>query len=211
MNQNLKRGRGRPVGTGIDDEPALARIADMIVANPSLRPTTAIKRVLDKPEPSIVRRLQVKWKEDAVGRLAAARARRDAPAPRRAITRRQPRALRQMAEAQSRVDQVFEVFNSPDMVAARETMRRIYESPDMLAAQEMMRQYRESPAMRAIEEYRNSPAMRAIEEYRNSPAMRAIEEYRNSPAMRALEELQNSPTMQAIREIHARVSILDKI
>src|ERR1700730_6419276 len=41
-----KRGRGRPRGTGKPDGPTLRRIADTIVADPTLRPTTAIKRTV---------------------------------------------------------------------------------------------------------------------------------------------------------------------
>jgi hypothetical protein len=46
MNNHDKRGRGRPIGTGKDDSSTLSRVADLIAANPALRPTTAIKRVV---------------------------------------------------------------------------------------------------------------------------------------------------------------------
>jgi hypothetical protein len=57
-----KRKRGRPVGSCIDDSPLLARVADILLSDPKLKPTTAIKRVLGSPDPSPIRRLQSKWK-----------------------------------------------------------------------------------------------------------------------------------------------------
>src|SRR3546814_6510390 len=86
MNNIINRGRGRPVGTGLDDGPTLNKMADIMVANPAMRPTTAMRRAIDKPGPSVVRRLQVKWKAGSAEYLAAARARRaaaSAPVPAR--------------------------------------------------------------------------------------------------------------------------------
>lgn len=56
-----KTRRGRPKGTGIDDRAALIRIAALISADPSLKPTTAI-RALGVIEPSVIRRLRDKFK-----------------------------------------------------------------------------------------------------------------------------------------------------
>lgn len=74
MNTGNRR-RGRPLGTGLKDAPTLARVADLMLANPSLRPTTAIKRVTGTSDPSVIRRLQVKWKADGAWHFAEARAR----------------------------------------------------------------------------------------------------------------------------------------
>lgn len=65
MKNAAKRGRGRPEGSGLNDGPVLARMADMIVAAPRLKPTTAAKRVLDGPDEATISRLQVKWKRMA--------------------------------------------------------------------------------------------------------------------------------------------------
>lgn len=59
-----KRKRGRPLGSCIDDSPWLAQVADILLSNPKLKPTTAIKRVLPTPDLSPIRRLQSKWKHD---------------------------------------------------------------------------------------------------------------------------------------------------
>jgi len=62
LAMTIQQSRGRPRGTGKNDEPTLAAIADLLVANSSLKPTTAIKRLLGRPTEAVVRRLQIKWK-----------------------------------------------------------------------------------------------------------------------------------------------------
>lgn len=165
-----KRNRGRPRGTGLDDSPTLRKVAEMLAADPSRKPTAAIKRALDKPTETAVRRLQGKWKDQGAKYLADAQARRSAaPAPpRRTSAPYSPRAARQMLEAHRRMQDAL----SPSMLAAQEMMN----SPAMMAAQEAARRLSESPAMRAIEELQNSPTMRAMRELQASPAMRAIQE-----------------------------------
>ena len=197
MNNQIKRRRGRPIGTGKDDSSTLSRVADLIAANPALRPTTAIKRLLDTLDPSTIRRLQVKWRVGKDEYLAQARLRRTVVVAqaRRSNAPYSPRAARQLAAAHramqdtlggSHLASVQAALNDPGLRAMREAMG----SPAMLATQEAMRRYQESPAMRAIEEFRSSPAMRAIEELQNSPTMRAIRELQDSPAMRAMRDLQ---------------------
>ncbi len=56
--------RGRPKGTGIDDRALLIEIAEMIAADPAMKPTTAI-RALGIEDPSIIRRLRDKYNEHA--------------------------------------------------------------------------------------------------------------------------------------------------
>jgi hypothetical protein len=54
--------RGRPKGTGLDDAGPLAAIAELIAANPGMKPTTAIK-ALGFSDPSTVRRLRDKYQQ----------------------------------------------------------------------------------------------------------------------------------------------------
>lgn len=54
--------RGRPKGTGLDDAGPLAAIAELIAANPGMKPTTAIK-ALGISDPSTVRRLRDKYQQ----------------------------------------------------------------------------------------------------------------------------------------------------
>ena len=53
--------RGRPKGTGIDDNDRIARLAELLRIHPELRPTTAI-RAMGIIDPSIVRRIRDKYK-----------------------------------------------------------------------------------------------------------------------------------------------------
>lgn len=84
-----KQPRGRPPGTGKDDSAALAATADLLIANTSLRPSTAMRRAVRNIGDSHLRRLQGKWKRDGAHLLAEAaeraRARRAAAADDRAI------------------------------------------------------------------------------------------------------------------------------
>lgn len=206
--KNSKRGRGRPIGSGLDDGPTLKTVADMIVVNPSLRPTTAIRRTLGTPGESTIRRLQVKWKAVAAEYLADARDRRAVtltPA-RRAGASYTPQTARQLAQAHRAMQEalgssglraVQQAMNSPAQRAALEYMN----SPAFRAAQEAMGPIKDSPAARALWEAQNSPAMRAIEQVWDRPEMRAIRELQNSPAMRLHRELQDSPAMKVARAL----------
>jgi hypothetical protein len=56
-----KARRGRPIGTGIDDNDRIQRLAELLKTKPDLRPTTAI-RVMGFSDPSTIRRLRDKYK-----------------------------------------------------------------------------------------------------------------------------------------------------
>ncbi len=71
-----KRRRGRPIGSCKDDTQFLIGVANVLMAHPGMRPTTAIKRVLGSPNPSPIRRLQSKWKQDGPRYMRGAQARR---------------------------------------------------------------------------------------------------------------------------------------
>lgn len=71
---------GRPKGTGADDRKELAAVADILVRNPDVRPTTAMKLVLRKAvgrhwrgADGGLRTLQRKWKEQGPQLLEEAR------------------------------------------------------------------------------------------------------------------------------------------
>lgn len=82
--QTSKRQRGRPKGTGINDRDTLMRIAEIVVANPALKPTTAIKQA-GITNPSTIRRLRDKFAEHGDELIAQVRKRETAsttaPAP----------------------------------------------------------------------------------------------------------------------------------
>lgn len=75
MTRNPKP-RGRPQGTEIDDNAVLMAIADRILAEPHLRPTTAHRKINPMASDAVVRRVQAKWKARGAAMLAKARTRR---------------------------------------------------------------------------------------------------------------------------------------
>lgn len=75
--QTAKRQRGRPKGTGINDRDTLMRIAEIVAANPALKPTTAIKQA-GVTNPSTIRRLRDKFAEQGDQLIAEARSRQTA-------------------------------------------------------------------------------------------------------------------------------------
>jgi hypothetical protein len=177
VNFSNKRGRGRPIGRGKDDSGTLARIADLIVTSPKLKPTTAMRHVLDAGvanNQSVIRRLQVKWRAEAGRYLAQAQARRAVAPARRSRTACSSRTGLQFAVAQqvmhdalglSQLASVQAAFETPALRAAREMMIK----PGMLAAQEAACRFRESPGVLAAEKMYNSPRYRRYASFRTAP------------------------------------------
>jgi hypothetical protein len=62
--------RGRPKGTGIDDNQRLAQLAELLRIRPDLRPTTAIRQ-MGYSNPSAIRRLRDKYKVFTLGTRAS--------------------------------------------------------------------------------------------------------------------------------------------
>jgi hypothetical protein len=80
QKMTTKKRRGRPLGSGIDDSAELSQVADLLVRNPSMRPSAAMKQATrgrkgrETPE-TLLRRLQAKWKQQGESLLAAAQER----------------------------------------------------------------------------------------------------------------------------------------
>jgi hypothetical protein len=77
---NNKRSRGRPRGSGKNDDRHLAQVADLLVQEPSLTATAAMKRIMSNcndwdaaSEPALIRRWQSKWKLNGEALLVKAR------------------------------------------------------------------------------------------------------------------------------------------
>jgi len=70
------RKRGRPKGTQIDDSDVLEKIAELILLQPKLRPTTAIKK-LGIYDESQLHRVRGKWKIRGAELLAETRAKKE--------------------------------------------------------------------------------------------------------------------------------------
>ena len=146
-----KRSRGRPPGTGKNDTPDLAQVADVIVADPKLKPTTAMKRVIAKrkewqeSDATLLRRWQGKWKEAGAALLTAAK-------------ERAANNLRSSAgyAPTSYVGSLYE--NGPEW-RAMNAARALSE-----AVMRPLRAIEESPAFKIMQHIENSPEMKAMRE-----------------------------------------------
>jgi hypothetical protein len=58
--------RGRPKGTGIDDNQRLVQLSELLRLRPDSRPTTAIRQ-MGYSDPSAIRRLRDKYKVFSLG------------------------------------------------------------------------------------------------------------------------------------------------
>jgi hypothetical protein len=111
-----KASRGRPKGTGLNDAAQLQAIADLIAADPALKPTTAIK-TLGITDPSIIRRLRDKYHLEAdklqTGLpVPSAHAQRPAPEPLRLVARETGVAPRSAALAVARPTKVSGIVDA---------------------------------------------------------------------------------------------------
>jgi hypothetical protein len=106
--------RGRPKGSGIDDQKLLRDIASLIAAKPDLKPTTAIKS-LGVTDPSAVRRLRDKFHQFSAGISAATD---DAVAQAPAATASAPRAIAATIEAAGETRQELPAPRSASSPAA---------------------------------------------------------------------------------------------
>jgi hypothetical protein len=154
----------------------LNEVADLLVRQPGLKPTTAIKRVSASgavrgaSREADIRRLQIKWKRASEELLKAASDRRNA-------------ALREgIAVSSPAPGHVY----AASIAAARE-IERILNPPGLRA----MRDFYDNPTMRALRELQDSPGVRAMREFQDSPAQRAMREFLDSPARRAAREIQS--------------------
>ena len=179
-----KKPRGRPKGSGIPTDPAtLAAVADLMILEPDLKPTTAIKRVVCEWTDSIVHRLLGKWRKEKERYLAEAQKRKAVSAS--------AACARAASHPGARLEEFGRTLDSPALRVARE----IANSPSVRMAREIAN----SPAARMAREIADSPAMRMMCEIRNSPAMRMMREFENSPTMRAMRAMQNNPIVQMSR------------
>jgi hypothetical protein len=178
-SDKLKRTRGRPRGTGKPDQASLTQMADLMVADPTLKPTTAAKRVVRGISASVLRRLQVKWQTMGTELLEAARARS------RQATYMQDAPLENRIPAGPLGEHTF-------MPAVREAA----DSSWAKAAREAAN----SPWAKAMREAANSPWAKAMREAANSPWAKAVQEAANSPWAKAAREAANSPWAKAARE-----------
>ena len=187
-----KRPRGRPNGTGKNDAPYLTQVADLLLRDQSLRPTTAINRVIDSrndwgaTRETLLRRWQAKWKENGEVYKAAALERahlRDTEAARSALN------------------------------SAGKVMADFANSPTARNYAEAMQKYASNPVVKRWLDYANSPAVRdrikALENYANSTAGKALLDYANSPttSLRAMLMQDPANSLRAMLMQHPAISL----
>lgn len=212
-----KRGRGRPKGDGIDDDAELARIADMIVAAPGLRPTTAYKRIVRRPGLAAIRRIQDKWKARHEPLLAAARHRRDlarAAGATRAPSYARSSARRASEEIGHRIDALVAGSigsRTPELFTGR-AFRDAWESPTMRAARGLTGTVLADSVvdrqMRALEESMGARAFQDALGMRHSPAMRRALGLDDDPVRRAARGMPDDVVSRAMRAYEKSVRAL---
>jgi hypothetical protein len=187
---NTRRGRGRPKGSGLPDGPRLDAVADLMIANPGLRHTTAIKRTNPAPGQSEIRRLQEKWRAEGESRLRAAR-------ERQALDRRL-RATQRLLDAAT---------GGGPLTALDRAARGLHPTSSLLDAAiesplaKQMRAIEDSPVMKAARALEDSPLAKAGRAIEESPTMRMMRQIEDSPTMRMMREIENSPAMKLSREL----------
>jgi hypothetical protein len=148
--------RGRPLGSGKDDSRALALIADYLVRDSSLKPTTAMKRVMlsgkgwGATDATLLRRWQVKWKQHGETLLATARERAKPKAepgsyPGRyeyyaGSLLRQPSAIEAALEYQRRLEAMFKPSLAESLQRAMRQQEDFLRS--MRVHEEMLRSFK---------------------------------------------------------------------
>ncbi|MER8490246.1 hypothetical protein NKH53_18460 [Mesorhizobium australicum] len=126
-----KRRRGRPIGTGKNDAPFLAEIADTLVRTPGLKATAAMRPIVNtrkdwvaaSPE-AMIRRLQAKWKVEGAKELLAARERAAPKAAPRLSYLSSAGIPNQVAELQRQIG-ALNAIKSPLLDQAEEIRRQI--------------------------------------------------------------------------------------
>jgi len=167
-----KRKRGRPLGSGKKDDAAVLRaMARLMVQEPGLKKTRAIKRVVTNWDETSVRRLQRAWQKDGAIYFSEAEAEK-ARADEAAVSRRSTAGTGYSSATDAvrghSVGGLSDLYNSPIMQAARDLQ--------------------------------NSGIMQAARELQNSGILQAARELQNSGVMRAARELQESAAFKAARD-----------
>jgi hypothetical protein len=147
------RPRGRPPGEGKKDSPYLAQVADLVVSDSSLKPTTAMKRVMRSrndwgaSDETLLRRWQVKWKANHTVYLAAAHD--------RAESQRRAAAARSCVETLRQWDELLKgLQNSPTLKKWDELLKGLQNSPTLRQWDEMLKGLQNSPVWKWIDGYK---------------------------------------------------------
>jgi hypothetical protein len=158
--------RGRPKGSDLrSDIKLLHAVADLILADPALTPTAAIKEVVPQWTDTITRRLRGKWKVQSETLLEQARQRKEQKAQREAAYSTSSATL--------------------GGIRANSALLHFLSSPEY----RWMREIENNPLIKMQRELANNPLIRMHRELANSPVVRMMREIQNNPAVKfALEQ-----------------------
>lgn len=171
----MTKKRGRPRGTGKNDTPYLAQVAEFMVVDPKLKPTTAMKRVIatrrnwGATDDTLLRRWQDKWKNVGADLLSAAKERAASKPIRSSGYRSSPG------------------YGTVTETATMMLMRAIDDTPMMKA----MRAIEESTTMKLMRE------MQRIEDLIDPPWQRKMREQERLE--RTMRDLIDPPYLRAAR------------
>ena len=156
--KQTKRRVGRPAGSGmIDDDPPLIRVAEILLDQPQMKPTTAMRQVLrtmplttEEGDRTILRRWQSRWK------VRSARYTEKAKAKRQPTVTVHRSASGGGYRGRSAMDRVLETFRQADAIAdsfrKAEEMAKFYNPARMSALQKAAMGYIDSPLYKAMQE-----------------------------------------------------------
>ena len=182
--------RGRPRGTGIDDTPILAAVADVLLASPGMLPTTAMKRAVRGVQPTQLRRLQEKWKVHG-NRFRAEAGER----------------VRQKEEAAARAAAAGAAAVAPDPAAAWRAAAGMVDQAGVAA----MLAGIDSPAMEAMHLEHASMAATMSRQLGNLGRIKKLVDMVDPPALRALRQAVEPPALRQIRALQATLDRLDPL
>ena len=159
--------RGRPKGSGLKgDAKLLDKIADLILVNPSLTPTAAIKKAVPDWNETITRRLRGKWKSQADELL--------------------PQARTRMEHAVQLNAAIGTPSNDHGSSPTGASLLQILYSPAFQRSYEIKR----LPVVQLARRLRNHPLALMSRSLSENSTLRMVREMQNSPTFKVARELQ---------------------
>jgi hypothetical protein len=163
-------------------------MADLVVANPAIKPTTAAKQIIRGIGPSYLRRLQVKWRAMSAELIEAAR----------------DRATRNTVAQVGRAGNPLPLSRAGTLAAAwldyensptAKMMRAFENSPTA----KMMRAFEYSPTAKMMRAFEDSPTAKMMRAFEDSPTAKMLRAFENSPTAKMMRAFEDSPTAKMVR------------
>lgn len=159
-----KRGRGRPRGPVKDDSGTLKLVARLMVREPKLKATTAMRRVLTAPSDAVVRRLQIRWKNEGPAFLEEAKVGQEQSG----YTSNSAGGL---GGGYYEIEGLFAPSaQSKHMDSVLSTLQRLQENPVL----QTIRRMEESPTMRLLRQMEDNPTLKALRQIEENPTLKVL-------------------------------------